>query len=245
MNTKKIILIITVAVIAAALVTASAFVFLFIPMTTNSNATPPSTAGIGTQATPTAPSTTTTAITIDNATTIAQNYVIQLGNSNLSVAEVDQYSTCYYARVVETNTGAGAFELTINNVTGAVTAEQGAMMEWNTKYGISSGTGMMGYLTTGTNGGIMGSGGMMTWLRGTPTTTMAVTMDQAKTMAQQYLTTNYPGTTVGQATTFYGYYMMQVLKGTNNYGMMTVNGQTGQVLYCSWLGTFMQRMVIG
>ena len=169
----------------------------------------------------------------------------QLGNSNLSVAEVDQYSTCFYARVVETNTGAGAFELTINNVTGAVTAEQGAMMEWNTKYGISSGTGMMGYLTTGTNGGMMSSGGMMTWLRGTPTTTMAVTMDQAKTMAQQYLTTNYPGTTVGQATTFYGYYMMQVLKGTNNYGMMTVNGQTGQVLYCSWLGTFMQRMVIG
>ena len=46
-------------------------------------------------------------------------------------------------------------------------------------------------------------------------------------------------------TTFYGYYEMQVLKGTYYYGMITVNGQTGQVLYCSWLGTFMQRMVIG
>jgi len=177
MNTKKIIIILTVAVIAAALVTASAFIFLFIPMTINSNATPPATTGIRAQATPTVPSTTTTALTIDNATTIAQNYVTQLGNSNLSVAEVDQYSTCFYARVVETNTGAGAFELTINNVTGAVTAEQGAMMEWNTKYGISSNTGMMGYLTTGTNGGMMGSGGMMTWLRGTPTTTMSVTVD--------------------------------------------------------------------
>ncbi len=246
MNTKKIVIILTVAVIAAALVTASAFVFLFIPMTTNSNATPPSTAGIGTQATPTAPSTTTTAITIDNATTIAQNYVTQLGNSNLSVAEVDQYSNCFYALVVETNTGAGAFELTINNFTGAVTAEQGAMMEWNTKYGISSSTGVMAYLETGTTtGGMMGSGGMMTWLRGTPTTAMSVTMDQAKTTAQQYLNTNYPGTTVGQVTTFYGYYMMQVLEGTNYYGMTTVNGQTGQVLYCSWLGTFMHRMVIG
>jgi hypothetical protein len=247
MNTKKIIIILTVAVIAAALVTASAFVFLFIPVTTNSNTTPPATTGIGTQATPTptAPSTTTSALTIDNATTIAQNYVTQLGNSNLSVAEVDQYSTCFYAQVVETNTGAGAFELTINNVTGAVTAEQGAMMEWNTKYGISSSTGMMGYLTTGTNGGMMGSGGMMTWLRGTPTTTMAVTMDQAKTGAQQYLNTNYSGTTVGQVTTFYGYYMMQVQKGTSYYGMIAVNGQTGQVLYCLWLGTFMHRMVIG
>ena len=67
----------------------------------------------------------------------------------------------------------------------------------------------------------------------------------SKTVAQQYLNTNYPGTTVGQTTTFDGYYEMQVLKGTNYYGMITVNGKTGQVLYCKWLGTFMQRMVIG
>lgn len=209
---------------------ASAFVFLFIPMTTNT----------GTQPTP---STTATALTINDAATIAQNYVTQLGNSNLSVKEVDQYSTCFYAQVIEKNTGAGAFELTINNITGTVAAEQGAMMQWNTKYGISS-TGMMGYLTSGT-GSMMGTGSMVNWLRGTPTTTMAIAMGQANAAAQQYLSTNYPGTTVGQVSTFYGYYNMQVLKGTNFYGMMTVNGQTAQVLYCSWLGTFMQRMVIG
>ena len=58
----------------------------------------------------------------------------------------------------------------------------------------------------------------MNWLRGTPTTIMAVTMDQAKASAQQYLNTNYPGTTVQQTTTFYGYYMMQVLKDGNTYG---------------------------
>jgi hypothetical protein len=230
MNSKKIIIIVTIAVIAVALVTATAFVFLFIP--TSTTTAPQST-----------PSTTTTALTINDAATRAQNYVTQLGNSNLSVKEVDQYSQCFYAQVIEKNTGAGAFELTINN-TGAVAAEQGAMMMWNTKYGISS-TGMMGYLTSGTGGGMMGTGGMMTWLRGTPTTTMAVTMEQATNTAQQYLNTNYPGTTVGQVTTFYGYYTMQVLKGTSIYGMVTVNGQTGQVLYCTWLGTFMQRMVIG
>jgi hypothetical protein len=227
MNTRKIIIILTIAVIAVALV-ASAFVFLFIPMTTNT----------GTQPTPSA-----TALTINDAATIAQNYVTQLGNSNLSVKEVDQYSTCFYAQVIEKNTGAGAFELTINNITGTVAAEQGAMMQWNTKYGISS-TGMMGYLTSGT-GSMMGTGGMVNWLRGTPTTTMAIAMGQANAAAQQYLSTNYPGTTVGQVSTFYGYYNMQVLKGTNFYGMMIVNGQTAQVLYCSWLGTFMQRMVIG
>src|SRR5450756_1162667 len=116
MNTRKIIIIVTIAVIAVALVT-SAFAFLFIPMTTTT----------GTQPTP---STTTTALTINDAATIAQNYLAQLGNSNLSVKEVDQYSTCYYAQVIEKNTGAGAFELTINNNTGAVAAGQGAMMQW-------------------------------------------------------------------------------------------------------------------
>jgi hypothetical protein len=231
MNSKKIIIIVTIAVLAVALVTTAAFVFLFIPTsTTTSPQSTPSIIGTG--------------LTINDAATIAQSYVTQLGNSNLSVSEVDEYSQCFYAQVIEKNTGAGAFELTINKTTGTVSAEQGAMMEWNTKYGIDS-KGMMGYLTTGTSGGMMGTGGMMTWLRGTPTTNMAVTMDQAKTDAQQYLNTNYPGTTVGQTTTFYGYYTMQVLKGINYYGMMTVNGQTGQVLYCSWLGTFIQRMVIG
>jgi hypothetical protein len=243
MNTKKIIIIITVAVIAAILVTASAFAFLILPMINNSNTASPGTSGIGTQATPTT-GTTTTGLTINDAATTAQNYVTGLGNTNLAVKEVDQYSNCFYAQVVEKDTGAGAFELTINSTTGAVSAEQGAMMNWNTKYGITS-SGMMGYLTTGTNAGMMGTGGMMSWLRGTPSTTMTVTMDQAKTNAQQFLTTNYPGTTIGQATIFYGYYMMQVLKGASYYGMITVNGQTGQVLYCSWLGNYMQRMVIG
>ena len=231
MNTKKTIIIVTIAVLAVALVTATAFVFLFIP--TSTTTTPQST-----------PSTSGTALTINDAATLAQNYVTQLGNSNLSVREVDEYSQCFYVMVVEKNTGAGAFELTINNKTGAIGPEQGAMMLWNTKYGINS-KGMMGYLTTGTSGGMMGGGGMMTWLRGTPTTYMATTMEQAETIAQQYLNSNDTGTTVGQVTTFYGYYTMQVLKDGNIFGMMNVNGQTGQVLYCSWLGTFMQRMVIG
>ena len=231
MNTKKIIIIVAVAVIAVALVTAAAFVFLFIPTSTT----------IAPQSTP---SISGTALTINDAATLAQNYVTQLGNSNLSVKEVDDYSTCFYVMVVEKGTGTGAFELTINNKTGAIAAEQGAMMLWNTKYGMSS-KGMMGYLTTGTSGGVMGTGGMMTWLRGTPTTTMAISMAQAETVAQQYLNANYTGTTIGQVTTFYGYYTMQVLKDGNIYGMITINGQTGQVLYCSWLGTFMQRTVIG
>ena len=89
----------------------------------------------------------------------------------------------------------------------------------------------MGYLTSGTCGGMIGSGGMMNWLRGTPTTTSWQSQWIKLNFSSTYLNTNYPGTTVEQTTTFYGYYMMQVLNGNGNtYGMITVNGQTGQVL---------------
>ena len=91
----------------------------------------------------------------------------------------------------------------------------------------------------------MGGYGMMTWLRGTPTTNMAISMEQAKAIAQQYLDANDTGTTVGQVTTYYGYYTMQVLKDGNVVGMMGVYGTSGQVMYYSWMGTFMQQKVIG
>ena len=81
-------------------------------------------------------------MTVNDANTIAQNYVSQSGNPNLAVKEVDQYSNCFNAQVIEKDTGAGAFELTINPTTGGVAAAQGAMMNWNTKYGITT-TGMM------------------------------------------------------------------------------------------------------
>jgi hypothetical protein len=57
---------------------------------------------------------------------------------------------------------------------------------------------------------------------------MQYTLNQAITSGQQYLNTNYPGMTIGQTTTFYGYYTMQVVNAAGKtYGMMTVNGQTG------------------
>ena len=91
----------------------------------------------------------------------------------------------------------------------------------------------------------MGGSGMMQWLRGTPTTNMAISMEQAKTIAQQYLDANYTGTTVGQVTTYYGYYAIQILKDGNPVGMMGVYGSTGQVMNYTWMGTFMLKKVIG
>ena len=89
---------VTVAVIAVALVSASAFAFLFTPMKASTAIMPPATTG-------TQPTTNPTALTINDASAIAQNYVAQIGDSNLAVKEVDQYSQRFYAQVIEKNTG--------------------------------------------------------------------------------------------------------------------------------------------
>ena len=189
--------------------------------------------------------TSSSGVGINQATSAVQGYLGKMGYSNLAIGTMQEYSKMYYAQIIEQNNGTGAFELEVNKNTGVVTPMQGPTMMWNTKYGVTS-TGMMGYLTsTSGSGGMMGGRGMMTWLRGTPTTNMAISMEQAKTLAQQYLDANYTGTTVGQVTTYYGYCTMQVLKGGNPVGMMAVYGSTGQVMYYSWMGTFMQQKVIG
>jgi hypothetical protein len=189
--------------------------------------------------------TTSSGISIDQATTAVQSYLGRMGYSNLAIGTMQEYSNMYYAQIIEQNNGTGAFELAINKTTGAVSPMQGPTIMWNTKYGVTS-TGMMGYLTSTSGGqGMMGGGGMMTWLRGKPTTNMAISMEQARTIAQQYLDANYTGTTVGQMAIYYGYYTMQVLRDGNVIGMMSVYGNTGQVTYYSWMGTFMQQKIFG
>ncbi len=166
---------------------------------------------------------TATPITIDNAVTIAQNYVASLNNPDLAVDEVEEYTQNFYVLIYEKSTGNGAFEMLINKYTGAIYPEQGPNMMWNTKYG-------------------MMSGGIMGWLRGTPTTAMTLTAEQAKANAQQFLNTYYPGTAVGDIDTFYGYYHVDVMLNSETYGMLSVNGYTGQVWYHTWHGAFIQAV---
>ena len=147
---KKAIVLITVAVVVIALV-ATGLVII-----------------IGHQAGTPSTGTTSSGISIDQATTAVQTYLGKMGYSNLAIGTMQEYSNMYYAQIVEQNNGTGAFELEVNKATGVVTPMQGPTMMWNTKYGVTS-TGMMGYLTSTTgSGGMMGGGGMMTWLRGTP-----------------------------------------------------------------------------
>ncbi len=164
-----------------------------------------------------------TPLNITAASTIAQNYVTSTSNPDLVVKQVEEYTANFYVQVKEKSTGNGAFELLINKYTGSIYPEMGPNMMWNTKYGMM-------------RGGILGG------ILGTPTTAMPVTATQATTNAQQYLSTYLPGTTTGDVTTFYGYYTIEVLNGTTTYGMLSINGNTGQVWVHTWHGTFIAEL---
>jgi hypothetical protein len=175
---------------------------------------------------PAYPSTVTgTAINITTAVSTAQSYVASIGNPNLAVAQIEEYTQNFYVQVREKDTGFGAFELLINKFNGAISPEMGPNMMWNTKYGMMSGGMMGGYIYTGT-----------------PTATMPVNVTQAKANAQQYLNTALSGTSVGDITTFYGYYTIEVLSSGSTYGLLSVNGYTGQIWYHTWHGTFIQEL---
>ena len=164
---------------------------------------------------------TTAPITIETATTIAQQYVTQLNNPDLAVREVEEYTQNFYIQVYEKSTGTGAFELLIDKYTGIVTPEMGPNMMWNTKYTFTTGA--------------------CNWFRVAPTTAPTVTATQAKAEAQQYLDTYYAGTIAGEITTFYGYYTIEVTSNDGIYGMLSVNSYTGQVWFHTWHGTFIQE----
>jgi len=164
--------------------------------------------------------TATAPLTIGQASYIANTYVASLNNPDLTVNEVEEFTENFYVQVGEKSTGYGAFELLMNKYTGVVRPEMGPNMMWNTKYAFTT--------------------GYCNWYRGSATATPTVNVEQAKTNAQQYLNSYLQGTTVGDATTFYGYYTFEVLSNGTTYGMLSVNGLTGQVWYHTWHGTFIQ-----
>ncbi len=168
--------------------------------------------------------TTTTPLTIGQATQIATAYVTSLSNPDLKVTQVEEYTANFYVLVGEKSTGNGAFELLVNKYTGVVAPEMGPNMMWNTKYTFGA--------------------GYCNWIRGTTTASPTVTVDQAKANAQQYLNGYLPGTTLDDVTTFYGYYTVEVLSAGSAYGMLSVNAYTGQVWSHTWHGAFIQETPI-
>jgi len=159
----------------------------------------------------------TNPITIEEAKKSAEQYLASTGDSDLVLAEVIEFDNNFYAGVKEKSTGKYAFEVLVNNYTGAVIPEMGPNMMWNTKYG------------------------HMGW---NATSQATVTKEQALGIAQNYLDRALPGTKIGDADEFYGYYTIEVTKDDKIYGMLSVNDNTGAVWYHSWHGAFVKMLEV-
>jgi hypothetical protein len=180
----------------------------------------------------------TQTITIDDAVQLFKRYLTSLRNPDLAIDEVEEYQNNFYAAYYENRTGIFAFQLLIwkpgspwtggmmgnGMMSGLVMPEPGPNMMWNTKYGVM--------------------GGMMQIYHQPPTSNMAITREQAHTIAQQYAAKNFIGITAGDVDTFYGYYNVDLLENGRTFGMLSVNGYTSEVWYHSWHGAYVQSVQI-
>jgi hypothetical protein len=158
-------------------------------------------------------------LTLDQAVDAARQYLSAYGNPDLVLTEMMEFSENFYSEVEEKSTGVHAFELLIDRYTGAVYPEPGPNMMWNTRYGHM--------------GGMMGG----RWVQAPDT--ISVTSEQARDLAQKWLDQYLPGTSASeQADAFYGYYTIHVLQDGQVFGMLSVNGYTGEVWYHDWHGGF-------
>ena len=185
-------------------------------------------------------------VTLEQARTIAQQYLASTQNPNLGIKEIMEFQNNFYVMYYEKDTGVGAFEMLIwkqtpssgmmsgnmgigggmmgyGMVAGTIVPEPGPNIMWNTKYSMMQG--MMGSRgPTGTSG------------------QMQVSEQEARSIAETYLSRNFPGSHVEGITRFYGYYAIDFQSNDEIVGMLSVNGFSGQVWYHSWHGAFLQEI---
>jgi len=161
-------------------------------------------------------------LTIDNVEKAAQNFVKSLNNPNLAIKDLMEFERNFYFIVYEKDTGIDAFEMLVwkdtagTMMAGIMHPEPGPNMMWNAKYS------------------------MMQFAQ--PITQMTITKDKARTLAQAYLGTTFPGTGIEDVDQFYGYYTVHTEKDGKISGMLSVNGFNGQIWYHWWHGQFIQEL---
>ncbi len=150
----------------------------------------------------------------EDAKTIANNYLSSLNNPELEIDEFEEYSHNFYVSLVEKSTSRGAIEIIIDRYYGSYQPEPQSMM-WNGKYG------MMGSYQQAQ---------------------MPVTQQQAMEIAQDFLDVAYPGTEADEIVAYYGYYTVMTKLEGEHYGMLSVNGYSGDIWYQTWHGMFISEM---
>ncbi len=151
-------------------------------------------------------------VTMEQARDIANRYLVSLNNPDIELADLEEWEFNFYVEYKEKSTGTGAFQMLIDKYTGTMFPEMGPNMMWNTKY-------MMG-LQAGA---------------------MSITEEQAGMYARQFLDSRLPGTKAENGGVFYGYYHFDVKKDDMMYGMLDINGYSGQAWYHTWHGNFIQE----
>lgn len=155
-----------------------------------------------------------TAPSHDDAKAIADSYVASLNNAELEIDELEEYSHNFYVSLVEKSTGRGATEIIIDKYSGSYQPEPQSMM-WNGKYG------MMGSYQQAQ---------------------MSVSPQQAMEIARDFLDAVYPGTEADEIVVYYGYYTIMTKLEGEHYGMLSVNGYSGNVWYHTWHGMFISEV---
>ena len=157
-------------------------------------------------------------LTLAQATTIATKFTQSRTDLGFKIGEVMEFQYNFYVDYVEVSTGIHAFEALVDPYTGDLYPEPGPSVMWNTKYGMMSG---------------------VLWGAASGTTAMTLTAAQAQAAGQSFLNGYLPGSKVSDTSQFYGYYTMDFTMNGKTYGMLSVNGYTGQVWYHSWHGQYL------
>ena len=152
-------------------------------------------------------------IDIDGAVADATAYIANNG-SNLQITEVMEFEENFYVVVKEKDSSKGAFELLVNPYTGQVSPEVGPNMMWNLKYG---------HMRLDENA------------EATNKISMADAANAAQKELDQYINS---ATIMTDGVDFYGYYSFDYEVNGRVAGMLSVNGQDGQVWLHNWHGTF-------
>jgi len=152
-------------------------------------------------------------VSLDQARDIAERYLAAQNNPDMELADLEEWEFNFYVEYKEKSTGTKVLQMLIDKYAGIASLEMGPNMMWNTKYA----------------------------MRGTQPGAMTLTKEQAMASALQFLDSRLPGTKAEDGGEFYGYYHIDVKKDNKMYGMLDVNGYSGQVWYHTWHGNFIWK----
>ena len=158
-------------------------------------------------------------INIDQATDIVEGYLRQRNDPNLETKEILEFAIYFYAEILEKDTGISLFTALINPYTGFLYPQPHPDEVWNTRYETTL---------------------EMMWgaIPSLSIAPMTITEREAKEYAQELIADSLPLAEVGEASLFYGYYTVRVIQDGEIYGLVSVNGYTGQSCYQSCHGQF-------